>query len=47
MYRKIMIKDSWARNMFSRSNMDYCLDDVTSEVVYDYASKFNVQGLFV
>jgi len=34
--RKFMIEESWIRNMFSRSNMDYCMADVTSEGINEY-----------
>jgi len=33
LYRKFKIKYSFARNMFTMSKMDYCMSDVTSEVV--------------
>jgi len=33
MHRKFMIEDEVARNMFSRSNMDFCMGKVTSEGV--------------
>jgi len=33
MYRKLIIKESWARNMFSSSNMDFCMADVTLGVI--------------
>jgi len=36
MYKKIMIEDSWVRNMFSRSNMEYSMADVSSEGVNEY-----------
>lgn len=35
MYRKFNIKDSLAKNMVSRSNLDYNLVDLTSEEVYE------------
>jgi len=33
MYKKFKIKNPFSRNMFSRSNMDYSLDDLTSDRV--------------
>jgi len=43
--RKFIIEDCWVRNMFSRSNMDYCLTHVTSDKRNDYVQKFHDQGL--
>lgn len=46
MYRKFLIKVSLSGNMFSRSNMDYCLVDVTSEGVMNMYITFRVRPLF-
>jgi len=36
MYRKFKIEYSWGRNMFSRSNMDFFVDEVISEGINEY-----------
>jgi len=36
MYRKYIIEYTWVRNMFGRSNMDFCIADVISESVNEY-----------
>ena len=40
MYRKFKIKSSWVKNMFSRSNVDYCMADVISEGVNEYKIQY-------
>ena len=39
MYEKIKFENSLARNMFSRSNMDSSMADMTSEGISKYLSK--------
>ncbi len=39
MYGKFKIEYSFARNMFSKSKMEYCLDDLTSDGVNEYVQK--------
>jgi hypothetical protein len=34
MYSKF--RDSWARNMFSRTNMGFCMANITSEEVNEF-----------
>ena len=36
MYKQFMIEDSWARNMFKRSNNDYSMADISSDRVNMY-----------
>ena len=44
MCRKPKIEDSFARNMFSRSKMDFSMADVTSERVSEYIWKGQVSS---
>jgi hypothetical protein len=46
MYRILKIKDTLARNMFKRSNVNYCMADETSEGVSEYVYKVQDRGLF-
>ena len=46
MYRMFKIEDSFTRNMFSRSVMNNCLADETSEGVNELVKKVQNQGLF-
>jgi len=41
MYKNFKMKNPFSRNMFGRSNMDYSLDDLTSDGVNE--SVLNVQ----
>jgi len=41
-----MIEDSWDRKNLSRSNMDYCSFDVTSEGVNESVEKIQDRVLF-
>jgi hypothetical protein len=43
MHSKLAFDTTLARNMLSRSNMDNCLADETSEGVYEYLYKVQVQ----
>jgi hypothetical protein len=36
-YIKLKVEDSLARNLFSRSNMDYCMVEVTLSEGYENA----------
>ena len=44
LYRKFKIDYSWVRNMFSSSNMDYCLADLRSDGVYIERSRLRTLG---
>jgi len=45
-YGKFKFKDSLARNMLSKSNIDHCLAHETLVRVYEYICKVQVQRLF-
>ena len=45
MYRKFKIEDSFNRNIFSGSIMDYCLADETLEKVNEHVQKVQVHRL--
>jgi hypothetical protein len=43
MYKKFMLKDCWARNMFRRSILDYCLADVILMEAMSMYGKFKIE----
>ena len=43
--RKFIFEDSWVRNMFSRSNMDFCMAEIKSEGVNESEQKVQIGGL--
>ncbi len=45
MNRKFKIDDCWARNMFSMTNIDFCMANKTLEGVNEYVQEVIVQGL--